>query len=49
LDNRLRRDQGADKAQSTRPPAGVPMALYLIAAAVIIFGVLNLIDFGRLD
>jgi len=25
------------------------MALYLIAAAVIIFGVLNLIDFGRLD
>jgi len=25
------------------------MALYLIAATVIIFGLLNLIEFGRLD
>jgi len=49
LDKRLRPGQGADKAQSTRPAAGVPMALYLIAATVIIFGLLNLIEFGRLD
>jgi len=25
------------------------MALYLIAATVIIFGLLNLVEFGRLD